>query len=97
MCLKTGVSVSAVHILRICFLRCLRLVLVSFSLSRQRVSGLFSPHPRESLLISDQKSSRVAVHRLSHIPIDYPLEFVSLSVGCCVLKMSDLSGKKVRC
>ncbi|KAF3570995.1 hypothetical protein F2Q69_00061381 [Brassica cretica] len=49
----------------------------------------------ESLLISDRKSSRVAVHRLSHIPIDYPIRVCVPVCGLLWTKDEwDLSGKK---
>ncbi|CAF2110601.1 unnamed protein product [Brassica oleracea] len=49
----------------------------------------------ESLLISDRKSSRVAVHRLSHIPIDYPIRVCVPACGLlCTKDEWDLSGKK---
>ncbi|CDY72410.1 BnaAnng41050D [Brassica napus] len=43
----------------------------------------------------DRKSSRVAVHRLSHIPIDYPIRVCVPACGLlCTKDEWDLSGKK---
>ncbi|KAJ4890297.1 F-box protein [Raphanus sativus] len=49
----------------------------------------------ESLLISDQKSSRVAVDYLSHVPIDYPIRACVPVCGLsCTKDEWVLSGKK---